>query len=305
MVAPAPALTLDPGGRRLDPGWVRVVSVHGVLPRPLTWLLVLLACLLLPIALVSSWVAAQVGDTDEYVSTVAPLAEEQVLLDAAHTEVEQEVLRRLGPAASSRPQVTNALDRSLTRVLEGPEFPTVWEQGNRVLHRQVLRILESDGTTNPGRWVRLDLAPLADDLTRALADEGVDVPGSVAERDLRVNALPRAEVEQARGYYELLDTAGFWLPVGWLVLAAVALLTARRRIATLGHLAFGSLVALSALAAALVLARWEVVGDADSVLSVLWETLTRGLWSALLTSAAVAAVVLLVRVVLGVVRRGD
>lgn len=275
-----------------------------MLPRPLTWFLILLTALVLPAALVSSWVAATVGETDEYVDTVAPLAQERVLLDAAHTEVERRVLARLGAPANTRPAVTEGVDRALTRVLDGPEFPPAWEQGNRILHRQVLRILEAEGTTTDDQWVRVDLTPLIDDITRALRSEGVRMPATLTDRDLEVNALRASDVEQARGYYDLLEKAGFWLPVAWLVLVAITLVTARRRIATLGHLAVGCLVTMGALALALVVARDQLIGGTEgTVAEVLWSTLTRGLWASLGVAATVAAVALTVRVVFGVVAR--
>lgn len=277
-----------------------------MLPRPLTWFLILLTALVLPLALVSSWVAATVGDTNEYVDTVVPLAEEEVLLDAAHAEVERRILTRLGAPVNTRPAVTEGVDRSLTRVLGGPEFPPAWVEGNRILHRQVLRILEAEGTTR-GEWVRVDLTPLLDDITRALRRDGVRVPADLTERDLEVNALRASDVEQARGYYDLLEKAGFWLPVVWLVLAAITLLTARRRISTLGQLAVGCLVTIGGLALALMLARDQLVGDAEgTVATVLWATLTRGLWASVGVAATVAAVALAAWVALGVIvaRRG-
>ncbi|MDN5893486.1 MAG: hypothetical protein L0H93_05620 [Nocardioides sp.] len=274
-----------------------------MLPRPITALLVLITALLLPLALVSSWVATTVGETDEYVDTVAPLAEETVLVDAAHREIESRVLSQLGPAAT-RPQVTEGVDRALTRVLEGPEFPPAWEGGNRILHRQVRRILDSDDTRRNSQWVRVDLAPLVDDVTKALRNEGVQIPSGLADRDLTVKALRTSDVERARGYYDLIQKAGSWLPLAWLVAIVLTLLTARRRLAALGHLAVASLITLALLAGVLLVARPGVAGDADgTVPAVLWSTLTRGLWTSVGVAAMVAAIVLAVRMALGLVPR--
>ena len=55
-------------------------------PRAPDWLTratAVLAALLLPLGLLSSWVAAVVTDTDRYVSTVRPLAYDEGLRDAA------------------------------------------------------------------------------------------------------------------------------------------------------------------------------------------------------------------------------
>src|SRR5688500_4108747 len=102
-------------------------------PPILGGLLALLACLLLPLAVLSTWTATVVGDTDSYVDTVAPLAEDRDVQEAAAERMVDLVDRQisLGPA---RPTVKQA---TLT-VVEGPAFPPVWRAANRAAHRDLL-----------------------------------------------------------------------------------------------------------------------------------------------------------------------
>lgn len=280
-----------------------------MLPRPVTWLLVALTAIALPAAIASTWVAAQVGDTEAYVDTVGPLAEEETLRDAAHTELERAILNGLGDRATGRPQLMDRVDQALTRVLDGPEFPGAWREGNRLLHREATRILEAeetpgaDGAADP--WVRADFTPLVDDIATALREEGVRVPARLTERELTVPVVRESEIAEARSVYRLLETLGLWLPVVWVVLLAVTLITARRKVATLGHLAVASLITVGLLAVGLALARDALisqVGD-DTVAATIWSTLTRDLWSAVWSAMLVAALALVARVALGLVRR--
>lgn len=273
----------------------------------------MLASVLMPLAMVSSWVAGLASDTDRYVQTVAPLAEDDEVIDAAHARLEHAILDALGTSGNERSQLAGPIDTALTRVLTGPEFPPVWRAGNRALHTETQRVLQNRAPTRTDsggrRWIQLDLAPMADDVLDAVERElggtqRIDLSG----RDLRIDLVPASKVAQAQGYYNLLETVGFWLPIAWLALIAVVLASARRRLATVGWLAIGSAISLIALAAALLVAR-SVVSNAASnsadeiLVRALWDTITRGLWGGIIAGLAIAIVVLGVRVVIACVRR--
>ncbi|WP_292604251.1 hypothetical protein, partial [Nocardioides sp. REDSEA-S30_B4] len=59
-----------------------------VLRRLLSVLLVLGAVALLPVALAGSWLDRTVTDTDTYVATVAPLADEQTVQDSVRVRTQ-------------------------------------------------------------------------------------------------------------------------------------------------------------------------------------------------------------------------
>ncbi len=65
------------------------------LPGPISFLVALLACLLLPLALVSSWTATTVSDTDAYVETVTPLASDPVVLKVVRRELNTVAIRAM------------------------------------------------------------------------------------------------------------------------------------------------------------------------------------------------------------------
>ncbi len=112
-----------------------------------------------------------------------------------------------------------------------------------------------------------------------------------------------------RAGYELLDAAGFWLPLAWLVLAAVTLLVAPERRRAVGWLAWGSIAGLAALSVVLLLARAAVVAELgssgdDELVPAIWDVLVSRLYYAIGVALTVAVAVLVLRAVLGRRRTG-
>lgn len=57
--------------------------------------LIVLACLLVPLSVASVWASSQISNTDQYVETVAPLAENPAVQDALADEVTAAVFESL------------------------------------------------------------------------------------------------------------------------------------------------------------------------------------------------------------------
>lgn len=240
----------------------------------------LLACIVLPLGVVSTWLVQVVSDTPTYVDTVSPLAEDEAVQQAVGDRIEAELREQLpgGVGASlARPAVD--------RVVEGPEFPPLWRAANRAAHQQLVAILEHDNRGD----VTLHLDPVAeavvDSLTAAALPAGtVDVP------PMGVTIAESRELERARTGYRLLGEAGFWLPLLWVGAVAVTLLAARRRLAATARLALAS--ALSLLVGWLLMgvARGGVVASVPAsdreVAEVVWDGVTASLSTGLLGLAA-------------------
>ena len=81
-------------GRR--PGWWRT---------PVVALLITVAALLAPLAIVATWARDQVGDTDRYVETVSPLATDPAVQDALVARITNEIFKRLDVRALTQETV--------------------------------------------------------------------------------------------------------------------------------------------------------------------------------------------------------
>ena len=121
--------------------------------------LLVVAILTTPMVLVGAWVRAQITDTDRYVDTVAPLADDP--------QVQQYVADELAAAFNSNvdlntlvtdqlPAELQALGPTITRGIQGfvaaaanrftasPAFKTIWVEANRAAHDVVVRLLTGD-----------------------------------------------------------------------------------------------------------------------------------------------------------------
>jgi len=251
-------------------------------------LLGLLACLLVPVVVVSVWVDDHVTDRDEYVDTVAPLADSPVVREKATSEVEAAVRRKFGVDGVA----SVLLHLAVTRVIDGPEFPPAWRDANRASHPQLLAIL--DDTSDSGE-VNVDLRPVAQQVVTSLGETGkVDTDG-IKVPHIPVTVARAHQLEQAQtGYREVKDVRG-WAPTACGVVALLTLLIARRRLWAAGLLGFGSALTLSLALVGLSVARSTAVtkapGDDAALAREVFDILTSSLRTSLLTLIVAALAV--------------
>ncbi|MFF0012693.1 hypothetical protein [Streptomyces sp. NPDC005374] len=186
----------------------------------LSAVLIALACLLVPFGALAAWVVYGLADTGRYVTAMAPLAADPAVRDAVEGEVGEPL----------RPFV-----HDLART---PAYRTAWDAGNRAVHDAVLDALHDDSR----REVRVDLAEVEQQLP--YGQPSLDLPHT------EVAVLPAAELDRLRKGYDVLEVAGFWLPVTAAVLAVagIAVAACRRRALTataLGTALGGALLGLA------------------------------------------------------------
>ena len=214
--------------------------------------LIALSCLLVPFGALAACVTYGLADTGRYVTAMAPLAADPAVQGAVADSVEagilDEVDDRLEASSAApepggvRPFVDDAV-RSFTRT---EAFHTAWDAGNRAVHDAVLRALRDDRE----RAVTVDLAPITAQVKRRLTDDHVLLARRIPVEHTEVPVLPADEVARLRKGYDVLEVAGFWLPVSAAVLAAagIAVAACRRRAVTataLGTALGGALLALA------------------------------------------------------------
>jgi hypothetical protein len=186
----------------------------------LSAVLIALACLLVPFGALAAWVVYGVADTGRYVTAMAPLAADPAVRDAVEAEVGEPLRPFMHDFART------------------PAFRTAWDAGNRAVHDAVLDALQDDSR----REVRVDLAEVEQQLP--YAQPPLDLPHT------KVAVLPAAELDRLRKGYDVLEVAGFWLPVTAAVLAVagIAVAACRRRALTataLGTALGGALLGLA------------------------------------------------------------
>lgn len=246
------------------------VKPYGRGRRTAVALLLIAACVLAPLSVIAVWTKNTLLDTEQYVSTVAPLAKNPAIIDAAANEItnalvsEKDVSARVKNALPPRadfiaPAVATALQtvvhRLAVRVLSSSQFPAVWERANRRAHAQVVDVLTGKGaraiTTSNGQ-VAVNLSPVVDRVRKRLSSLGVDIfSGANAKRvSPRIVLFQSEDLKQAQGATDLLQKGAIVLPILTLLLFAAAIALSRNRRKTVVHaglgLSIGMLVILTA-----------------------------------------------------------
>ena len=238
-------------------------------------MLVVLGCVLAPISVIGIWARNTLLDSEQYVDTVGPLADDpaiqQALADRVTTrlfesvDVEVELTDALPPEADFvTPFIADGLERfvhdATLRFAESDRFPRLWDRINRRAHTAVLAVLEGEGTetvdTRDGRVV-LDVSAVIDQVSERLADLGVDVfEDASGERLPSELVLFESEgLTKAQSGVRLLDTLAYVLPVITLLLFAIAIAISPDRRRTGVRAALGVALAMAIVLTAFNLGR--------------------------------------------------
>lgn len=190
---------------------------------------VVLATLLVPVAVASTWLSLRIDDTEAYVDTVAPLADDPQLRDALAEEVATAAVGTLEervPAALLPDSLDTAARASAQQVVDNEGFPEFWRKANAKAHKEFLAIVhERDEGVVADGWVFIDIGPLLD---QVLADFAADLSVTIdlPSQSVLVPLVPESKLEQARGGYQVLDFLSFWAPLLWIGLVGLAVLLA-------------------------------------------------------------------------------
>jgi hypothetical protein len=236
--------------------------------------LVVVSCVLAPLTVTAIWVRNQVLNTDRYVETVAPLASNPAIIEAAaanitntlfrHVDVEKEARAALpkrakflaGPLSVG---IRGFTEQAATRILESDVFENLWEEANRLAHNQVESALTGGGkilSTKNGR-VTLDLSAVVGEVRKLLQDRGITIFNSIPIDDLalKFELFDAAQLGDAQQGVKLLNALAWTLPfiVAGLLGLAVWLSAHRRR--TVIWWGIGTAIAMSVLGVGIVLGR--------------------------------------------------
>ncbi len=286
--------------------------------------------LLLPGAIMAHWATTQLVETERFVETLAPLADDPAVQDRIIVEVtalvdEQvdidavtaELLSGLGEALDLGPRARAALDlvsaplaagvRSLvsdvvTEVVQGPAFSAAWKRSIEVAHTQAIRLLSGSPdsllTLDRDGTLSLPLGPIVADVRAALVDEGVPFAAAIPDIDRAIVLAEVPNLALARVLFQVGVTVGFWLP--WITAALLigAIVLAPRRPATARTIAVITLGVAAALALGFALARTAIaayVGPESSALAgSVFDAMTAYAVSTLIGLLVLSAVVVVV-----------
>ncbi|MEU6284787.1 hypothetical protein [Streptomyces sp. NPDC047028] len=289
-------------------------------------LLLLVALLLSPLAVVAAWVDDTVTDTGRYVQTVAPLAKEPAVQAVVTDRLTARVVSNVDVGAVTaalskalansgappavvdrssalagplRAALTNTVHGIVQRVVASDAFAQAWEGANRRAHAGVVGMLtgdESRAVRAKGDTVTLDLGTVVDQVKQSLADRGFEKATAIPTPDRQITLFETAKLSKAQDAVRLLDVMGAWLPVITIAFAALAVWTAPAHRTMLLITASGVGVMMVVLLVGLAVVRRVYLGSVpDSVLppdaaAVVYDTFVRFLRNSARTLLVVSVI---------------
>ncbi|MGW3210519.1 hypothetical protein [Streptomyces sp. NPDC001135] len=292
-------------------------------------MLIVLTCVLVPVALLAVWVHDIALDTDRYVATVAPLATEPAVQDAAVHRITEAVgahvdgkqvagdiaswlqSQGLPPRAADAvsrlgPQIDSAVDQSVTkvatRVVQSDAFATVWRDANRAAHNAVVHALTGKGRGAVGvsdGTVTLDVGTAVERVKQELVDAGLKPASRIPQVNKQLVLFHSDELAKFREGARLLDVVGNWFPILVVLLGAAGVFLAHHRRRALARTALGAAFACLVVAIGLAVARRYYLDhlppqvQSKAAAAAVFDTLLRFLRVSLRTAVVLGVVIAL------------
>jgi hypothetical protein len=237
--------------------------------------LIVIACVLAPIAATALWVNNQVTKTDRYVRTVKPLASNPDVQEAIATNVTTTLFNKVDVAARARaalppradflaPAIANSLRNVVHKYtisfLASDAFQRLWVRVNTRAHKQLVKVLTGKGgklvKTKNGEVV-VDLAPVLARVEQRLDERGIKIFDRVPATSIRSSfvILDSKGLQKAQRGVRLLKALAIGLPLIVLALIAAAIGLSERRRRTLLQAALGIAASMAVLGALLTIGR--------------------------------------------------
>ncbi|GEE00862.1 hypothetical protein nbrc107696_13080 [Gordonia spumicola] len=222
--------------------------------------LLIAGLLLAPLAAIGSWARVHLVDTDHFVSTFAPLADDEAVQDFVADQivgqVEQQVdLPRVvgnlfaripsdsGPTAARAaidalqgPAVAgirSLLATTADQLVRSEQFAGLWKQSLRVTHRNVTAVLNADPDhlvqLADGGALTLAVDPMMESMKATLIDRGLTFLDRIDIKVRPIVLVESSDLDTTRTAYKAATVTGFWLPIASAALLVSGVLVANRR----------------------------------------------------------------------------
>ena len=251
---------------------------------PVSIVLIVLGCILGPVAVLGVWAGNEVSDTGRWVATVEPLihdpAIQAVLTDKITKEITSQLnltatinqasaqlndkglprisslLQTFGPQIASA--VTGFIHSTVQKVISSPAVAKIWVQVNTVAHQALVKVLSGEGngaiSTTNGQ-ITLNLGPFIAVVKQDLVDHGFSLASNIPAVSPTLALFQAKDLGKAQAGYRLIKTLKIVLPILALALLAAGVYVARKRRRALIGAALGLGASMLVLAIGLLIAR--------------------------------------------------
>ncbi|MBO1902539.1 hypothetical protein J4H92_11335 [Leucobacter weissii] len=293
--------------------------------------LVVVSVLLAPVAALGTWARLQLVDTDRFVQTFAPLAEQPAVQSLVTDQVVQGIEENVdvdglvsdlfagieeldlpprakaavpllqGPAAEG---MRSLIRTGVEQLVSSPQFAQLWEGALRETHGRAVAVIQGDPNAalqlSEDGTLSLQLSSVIREVKDVLAGRGLGFAESIPEIDRAIPILTADSLVLVRTVYQIAVAAGYWLP--WIVLAllGVGVALARDRPRALAWAGAGLTVSFLLLAAGLGIGKQFFAGAVSpSIMPAATAHLVFDQLTLLMSSTILAMVVLSIFLALG------
>jgi hypothetical protein len=251
---------------------------------PVAIVLIVLGCVLAPVAVLGVWAGNQVSDTGRWVATVEPLIHDPAIQNVLTDRITNEIARQLHltatvnqaaaqlnskglPRISSllttlAPQIDSAatgfVHSTVHTVIASPAMANAWVQVNTIAHQSLVNLLSGRGngalSTINGQIV-LNLGPLIAVARQDLVARGFSLASAIPNVNPTVPLFEAKNLGQAQSGYRLISNLPIVAPIVVLVLLGAGVCVARGRRRALVGAGLGLAASMLVLAIGLLIAR--------------------------------------------------
>ncbi len=288
------------------------------------------------------WARGEVTDTNRYVETVAPLAQDPAIQEAVTNRITDEIFKYVDVAALTSeavatisanrdltPQQTAALqaltgplnsgiqsytEDAVNKVVQSQQFEAAWVEANTLVHQRLNEALTGQNTDNAlmvqDNQVVLDLGNLITQVKQLLISKGFTVAEKIPTTETTIVLFDAPNASAVQTGYNLLNTLGFWLPLIAITLAVVGVFVCHTPQKALAWFGFGLMLAMAVGAGLLAFGRMTTLNGLpdtvnDAAATAFFDQFTSFLKQGLWAGAAAGLVLFLGGLLMGDGQGGD
>ncbi|WP_243399894.1 hypothetical protein [Arthrobacter glacialis] len=292
--------------------------------------LIVIGALLAPVATVASWAKVQLTNTESFVATYAPLANDPsvqaYVADQAVNVIQQNVdipaltsdvfdgitALGTGPAATRALEALKApaaqgivsLVRSTVGTfVESDAFAQVWREALRLSHSQLIATLQNDPqaamAVGSDGSVGIQLGPIIERVKVVLLERGLTFAAQIPAIDRTITVSQNSSLPTLQLFYGLALAAGAWLPWIALLFLGAGVAVARRKSLALVWAAVALGLGMVVVVAGIAIGRIVFIGSVSP--SLIPSGMARTIFDAVTTAmSSTGLAVLLLAIVVAI-----
>jgi hypothetical protein len=247
-------------------------------------LLIVLGCVVAPVAALGVWAGDEVSDTGRWVATVQPLINDPAIQNVLTDKITDQITSQLNLTGTVNQAAAELKGKGLTRVssllttfdsqiagavtgfihstvksvVASPAVARIWTQVNTAAHQSLVKVLSGQGggaiSTSNGQIV-LNLGPVIAVVKQDLIQHGFSLASNIPAISPTVALFQANDLGKAQSAYRLITTLKIVLPILVLLLLAAGVYVARDRRRALIGAGLGLAASMLVLAIGLLIAR--------------------------------------------------